>query len=114
MKLNQFPFVRNTATTGHKLQGKTVEAILAYAFRYSVNWPYVVMSRVTTMDGLYLRKRLSDDLSNYTVPPELTEMLVRLRDREPQYLDYSEYENVAEENGYQSTHLRLGVSIVSP
>ena len=114
MKLNQFSFVRNTATTGHKLQGKTVDSILAYAFEYRVNWPYVVMSRVTTMSGLYLREKLSDDLSHYTVPPELTEMLVRLRNREPQYLDFEAYEEVAEANAYQSTHLSSTLPIVSP
>ena len=66
------------------------------------------------MSGLYLREKLSDDLSHYTVPPELTEMLVRLPNREPQYLDFAAYEEVAEANAYQSTHLSSTLPIVSP
>ena len=96
MKLNQFAIVRNTGTTGHKLQGKTVDSILVYDFHYGTNWPYVVMSRVKTMKGLYLRSPLKDDISNYTVPDGLTQLLSRLKINEPEYSEPSEYDSVAD------------------
>ena len=95
MKLNQFPIVRNTGTTGHKLQGKTVSSILVYEFHYGTNWPYVVMSRVKTMCGLFLRTKLDDDLSRYAVPDGLVQLLNRLKANEPEYSEASEYESVA-------------------
>ena len=42
----QFPCVLNNATTGHKLQGKTVENIFVCNWNYTSNWVYVVLSRV--------------------------------------------------------------------
>ena len=96
MKLNQFAIVRNTGTTGHKLQGKTVDSILVYDFHYGTNWPYVVMSRVKTMKGLYLRSPLKDDISEYTVPDGLTQLLSRLKINEPEYSEPSEYDSVAD------------------
>jgi hypothetical protein len=65
MKGKQFPIISNSCTTGHKLQGCSVEDILINDFHYQVNWPYVVLSRVRTMKGLYLRECLSEDLNKY-------------------------------------------------
>ncbi len=73
----QFPFVSNTCTTGHKLQGATVDDILVNSWCYTKNWHYVVLSRVRTMKGLYLREPLSEDLSKYAKPQALDDMMQR-------------------------------------
>jgi hypothetical protein len=95
MMMNQFSFVSNSATTGHKLQGKTVASILVYEWTYKfVNWAYVVLSRVKTVTGLFLRpgKGLDEDLSKHSVPEELIQMLNRFRECEPQCLTFEECE----------------------
>ena len=61
MKGRQFPIVSNSATTGHKLQGSTMENILVEDWMNQKHWAYVVMSRVCTMAGLKLRRRLPED-----------------------------------------------------
>ena len=58
MKGMQLPLVSNTATTGHKLQGSKVVNIFVLDWNYTTNLPYVVLSRVTTMRGLFFRKKL--------------------------------------------------------
>ena len=67
MKFNQFSVVRNTATTGHKLQGKSVDNIFVFSqpqrkqtqtekgFVVSRIWRCVVLSRVREFKGLYLK-----------------------------------------------------------
>ena len=81
MQGRQFPFVSNTCTTGHKLQGATVDDILVTDWVYEKNWHYVVLSRVRTMEGMHMRKPLSEDLSLYAKPPALTEMMNEFRGR---------------------------------
>ena len=99
MKLNQIPFVSNTAATGHKLQGKTVSAILAHELscRFT-NWVCVVLSRVTTMAGVYLRQALSEALGKHEVPLQLKEMLDRFRDREPICNSFEECNEAIDDN----------------
>ena len=59
LKLTQLPIVCNIATTGHKLQGTTKEKIVVIDFNYGLrNWIYVVLSRVTSLAGLFLKKPL--------------------------------------------------------
>ena len=42
------------ASTGHRLQGQTKEALIVVGWTYMIeNWIYVVLSRVTTMKGIY-------------------------------------------------------------
>lgn len=41
MKGLQFPIISNTCTTGHKLQGCTVDSILTNDWYYGANWVYV-------------------------------------------------------------------------
>jgi hypothetical protein len=101
MKLNQFPVVRNTATTGHKLQGKTVRNIFVYEWHYGTNWPYVVLSRVTKMTGVYLREKLKMH-PNFEVPIELTQLLARLSEHEPNYDDFNVYEEIAKEQFFHN------------
>ena len=80
MKGQQFPLISNTCTTGHKLQGCTVDSILVNEWFYGQNWAYVVLSRVKTMAGLYLRERLSEKLSNYAMSAKMKMMLAGFRD----------------------------------
>ena len=75
MKGLQFPLVSNSATTGHKLQGCTVDSILVNDWWYQQNWPYVVLSRVKTMDGLYIGEKLSFDLKKYAMNNKMLKML---------------------------------------
>ena len=80
MKGKQFPIISNSCTTGHKLQGCTVESVLINDFNCTKNWPCVVLSRVKTMDGLYLREKLSTDLKKYKMSNAMKAMLQRFRD----------------------------------
>ena len=80
MKATQIPVLINNATTGHKLQGCGVLAIFVHGWSSVRNWAYVILSRVRTLSGLYLREELDDNLSNYAVPPELQSLLRKFRD----------------------------------
>ena len=93
MKGQQFPIISNTCTTGHKLQGCSVENLLVNDWHYGSNWAYVVLSRVKTLQGLFLREELSDDLEKYNKPPEMKEMLKRFSESKiaVKYLDDEEY-----------------------
>ena len=91
----QFPLISNSCTTGHKLQGCTVESILANTWFYGANWAYVVLSRVKTMKGLFLRVKLSLDLSKYEKPQEMKNMLQRFKSTVAALeIDESEYEKM--------------------
>jgi hypothetical protein len=92
MKGIQLPLVSNNATTGHKLQGSTVDSVFVHAWVYEKNWAYVVLSRVRTLQGLYLRHPLAFDLRKYAVPPKLTEMLLSLENRHPHYFNDQDYQ----------------------
>ena len=104
MKLNQFPVVSNTCTTGHKLQGKTVDAIFAWEWNYTTNWPHVVLSRVKTMDGVCLRTKLDCDLQKCEVPQDLTDMIARFKQFEPEHLDLAACEQILEEGQIAMFH----------
>lgn len=80
MKGVQFPIISNSVTTGHKLQGCTVDDILVNDWKYQKNWPYVVLSRVRTMAGLYLQTKLSEDLTKYSMSDDMLAMLQLFRD----------------------------------
>jgi hypothetical protein len=77
---DHFPIISNSCTTGHKLQGCTVLNLLVNDFFYGGNWAYVVLSRVRTMAGLYIRTELSSNLKKYAMPEEMTSMIQRFRD----------------------------------
>ena len=62
LKVEQFGILVNVGTTGHKLQGMSKDIIIVADWYYSVhNWVYVVLSRVRTLNGLYLLKPLDPD-----------------------------------------------------
>ena len=89
MSAIQFPLISNNATTGHKLQGASKDAIYIAKFTYGIqNWPYVVLSRVRTRRGLFLREPL-DPLEHFGSDPKLDAMTSRFRRlKAPQQSDY--------------------------
>ena len=97
MKGMQLPIVCNNATTGHKLQGATIKKIFVQSFTTVQNWLYVVLSRVKTMNGLFLHKPLNKkDLPKYNfIPEELSNMISYFRAKKLQapFRD-SEYQQI--------------------
>ena len=66
MKAIQLPCVSNCATTCYKLQGSSCETLCINSFDYSSNWPYVALSRVKTLNGLFLKEPLNYKKDFYT------------------------------------------------
>jgi hypothetical protein len=78
LKLTHFPIIGNFATTGHKLQGKTMANLVIAEWRNIENWAYVVLSRVRTLTGIFLLEALPDSIS-FAPAPEYLLMMERLR-----------------------------------
>jgi len=91
MKGTQVPLLINNATTGHKLQGSGVDNIFIHNWSYVQNWPYVMLSRVKTEKGLYMRYALKRDLSVYAMPKGLQRMLKAFQERAPSYWNDATY-----------------------
>lgn len=94
MKATQIPVIVNNATTGHKLQGSGVDNVFVHNWHYVTNWPYVMLSRVKTRQGLYCRHPLSKDLKKYAVPPALQRMMENFEGRSPTYWNEEEYDEL--------------------
>ena len=94
MKAVQLPMIINNATTGHKLQGSGVDNIFVHTWNYSTNWAYVVLSRVKTKSGLFMRRPLSRDLRKYAVPKALLRMLHHFRRFSPTYWSDEQYDEL--------------------
>ena len=92
MKGFQLPVILNSATTGHKLQGCGVTQLFIHNWSYVQNWVYVMLSRVKTLRGLYIRNPLSKDLTKYEVPKELRAMIVGFKKLLPTFWSKEEYE----------------------
>jgi len=58
----QFPINLSLAITGHKLQGMTVDMMILSEINLKQNWLYVMLSRVTSLQGLYLTRPLTRDM----------------------------------------------------
>ena len=91
MSAMQLPFIMNSCTTEHKLQGCTKESIFVNCFSYQSNWPYVAMSRVETRKGLFLRYPL-DETKDYSVHPQLSHMIFSGRPSVYDTLKFTIYE----------------------
>ena len=76
--MTQFPVVLNHATTGHKLQGKSLDQLIVAEWSSVKNWAYFVLSRVRTLDGLFLRSKIPEKI-NFTPDPNYIAMMDRLR-----------------------------------
>ena len=57
-KMIQFPAITCNAITVHKLQGRSLDCIFASDWHYGANWVYVLLSRLRTSAGLYVRDNL--------------------------------------------------------
>ena len=55
IKFDQFPLNVADARTGYKLQGRSVTSLVISNWDYKGNWVYVVLSRCSTLKGIYLR-----------------------------------------------------------
>jgi hypothetical protein len=76
--LTQFPVIINHATTGHKLQGKSMDALVIAEWSEVENWAYVCLSRVRTLDGLYFITEIPETIS-FKPDAEYLAMMQRLR-----------------------------------
>lgn len=77
--LEQFPIVVNFATTGHKLQGKSMIALVIAQWSNVKNWAYVVLSRVRTLVGLFFTTPIPENV-DFTPEPEYLDMMANLRE----------------------------------
>ena len=77
-KATQLPAISNQATTGHKLQGASINQLFVNNWNYTTNWPYIVLSQLHSSKVLYLHNKLSMDLTKYAMPWELQKMIQRL------------------------------------
>ena len=80
MTMKVFPVICNHATTGHKLQGKSVDQLVIAEWSKVKNWAYVVLSRVRTLKGLFLTKPIPDDI-DFSPSPHYLSMMDHLRER---------------------------------
>ena len=60
VKLNQFPINIANCRTVHKLQGRTLENLVITLWCMSPGWAYVALSRVKSLNGIFLRKPLKE------------------------------------------------------
>ena len=79
MKATQLPVISNHATTGHKLQGASMDEVFVHSWSYTMNWPNIVLSRLRTSEGLFIRKKLDANLLKYEVPQKLRTMIQWLK-----------------------------------
>jgi PIF1-like helicase/Helitron helicase-like domain at N-terminus len=87
LNATQIPLISNDATTGHKLQGSSVDNLYIPSWSYALNWPSVMLSRVRTLQGLFLGRAL-DPNADFSVPPNLLRMIRQMRPASPTPFDY--------------------------
>ncbi len=91
-KMKQIPANSNDATTGHKLQGTSKDAIIVSSWPTGSlaamfeNWEYVVLSCVRTLFGLYFVKPIDMDKS-FQPSPQLTSHMDKIRTFEKDMLE---------------------------
>ena len=81
INMTQFGVIDNIATTGHKLQGMSLDNLVVNSWFYGCpNWVYVILSRVRKLAGLVLNIPL-DAKKDYSPKPELTRWEEDIRER---------------------------------
>ena len=71
IKVTYLPINSNISTTGHKLQGRTLDHLIVNSWAYKCpHWVYVVLSRVKTLKRIILNEKL-DVHHNYEARKEL-------------------------------------------
>ena len=84
VSIKQLPCVLSLILTGHKVQGFSVVAIILGALgKHHKNglsgWLYVVLSRVRTVDGLFLMEKIEQDPTKYILRSDVVKEMDRLR-----------------------------------
>jgi hypothetical protein len=91
-RMKQTPANRNDATTGHKLQGMSKDAIIVSSWPTGIlaamfkNWEYVVLLRVRTLSGLYLVTPI-DMNKSFQPSPQLASYMDKIRKFEKDMLE---------------------------
>ena len=98
MKANQLPILINNATTGHKLQGSSVDTLFVHNWSKVANWTYVMLSRVRTRQGLHSRRKLNARPEDFAVPQSLTNMLKNFEKKQPTYWSKMDYERMLQQD----------------
>ena len=93
MKATQLPVISNQATTGHKLQGASINQLFVNNWNYTTNWPYVALSRLRSSKG-FLRNKLSTDLTKYAMLWELQKMIQHLEITAPTFWTQEQYKDL--------------------
>jgi len=110
-KIMQFHINNDLATTGHKLQGMTKQYLIVSQLSYSTpNWIFLVLSRVTSLDGLFLLQPIKED---YNPQPSklLREEWKNQRDKEIELLLFlQKSRNFPEEVNVHDVALKLNHS----
>ena len=71
IRVTYLPINCNISTTGHKLQGATLNSLVVNSWAYGcVHWVYVIFSRVRELDNLVLNEKL-DIHRNYEARKDL-------------------------------------------
>jgi hypothetical protein len=94
-KICQFAVNLSLATTGHKLQGMTKDVLILSEISLVPNWLYVVLSRVTSLQGLFLLTPLTKDMFQPISKP-LQRELDFLKELEKQFM--SKIDSITTEN----------------
>ena len=78
LSITHFPLLVNYATTGHKLQGKSLDQLVIAQWSKQENWAYVVLSRVRTLEGLFLTDPIPYDIE-FVPSPAYQSMMESMR-----------------------------------
>ena len=81
VKLQQYPINLNDATTGHKLQGMTKNTLIVRDWSFQPGWLYTNLSRVRTLNGLFLNKELNPTAKKIETSVSLSRDLVNFQYR---------------------------------
>ena len=101
LKMRLLPVNISTASTGHKLQGRSKDTLIItswpnfknnYIFN---NWEYVVLSRVRTLNGLYLFEPI-DEIRSFEPSEELNQFIIRAKRAEKVLFEILEQKNVGQ------------------
>lgn len=65
VKLMQFPVIPCNAMTVHKLQGQSLDCVVASEWNESQNWIYVLLSRIRKSSGIYTKEVIKEKLQTY-------------------------------------------------
>ena len=91
VSMTQLPINMNDATTGHKLQGMSKDKLIVVSWSLIPNWIYVVLSRVRTLNGLFILKPMPKHcLDSFQVPRELQAFEQRMRSLEHSIIEARE------------------------